>query len=127
MKKLLNIILVSTLLGCDSNDIEGTWKVVGTSGDSICMVGNGDLIFKPGYEVTFKESKMTIRSSNSIDLEEYNYELSNDDLFIFYSDYGIPISLEPKNKNEIYLYGGGFGNSIEEQSKGYFLIVLRTK
>tara|TARA_R110000796_G_scaffold96719_1_gene202782 strand:- start:168614 stop:168997 length:384 start_codon:yes stop_codon:yes gene_type:complete len=127
MKILLTIIIGSTLIGCTPINIEGNWKVAGTSGESISMIGYGDLIFKLEYEVSFNEGKMRITSENDMFLEEYNYEYSKNQLTIIYSDFGIPVTVEQKDKNEIYLYGGGGGNSIEEQSKSYFLMVLKKK
>ena len=127
MRILLTIIISASLIGCTSINIEGNWKVAGTSGESITMIGYGDLIFKPEYEVSFHEGKMRITSQDQTLLEEYNYEYSKNQLTIIYSDFGIPVTVEPKDKNEIYLYGGGGGNSIEEQSKSYFLMVLKKK
>ena len=127
MRILLTIIISASLIGCTSINIEGNWKVAGTSGESITMIGYGDLIFKPEYEVSFNEGKMRISSDDQTLLEEYNYEYSKNQLTIIYSDFGIPVTVERKDKNEIYLYGGGVGNSIEEQSKSYFLMVLKKK
>lgn len=125
MKNLLTIILAFTLLECNSLDIKGNWQVVGTSGDSISVIGYGDLKFKPGYEIIFEENQMKVISENSKVLEEYNYEFSKDVLTIIYSDFGIPITVESNDENEVYLYGGGWGNSMEEQRKSYFLMVLK--
>ncbi len=125
MRILLTIIISASLIGCTSIDIEGNWKVAGTSGESITMIGYGDLILKPEYEVSFNEGKMRITSDDQTLLEECNYEYSKNQLTIIYSDFGIPVNVERKDKNEIYLYGGGGGNSIEEQSKSYFLMVLK--
>lgn len=132
MKTLLTIITGSILIGCNPINIEGNWEVTGTGGDSISMIGYGDLIFKPGYEVSFNEHKMRITSENHMDLEEYNleeynFEYSKNQLIIIYSDFRIPVTIEQKDKDEIYLYGGGWGNSIQEQAKSYFIMVLKRK
>jgi len=119
--------MCATLVGCTSINIDGNWEVIGTSGDSISMIGYGNLIFKPGYKVSFNENQMIITSENQNVLEEYNYEYSKGHLTIFYSDFGIPVTIEPKDENEIYLYGGGWGNSIEEQAKSYFILALKKK
>ncbi|MFA0962865.1 hypothetical protein AB9P05_13765 [Roseivirga sp. BDSF3-8] len=127
MRILLTIIISASLVGCTSINIEGTWKVTGTSGESITMIGDGGLIFKPEYKVSLDGSKMRITSEDQTLLEEYYYEYSKNQLTILYSDFGIPVTVERKDEDEIYLYGGGWGNSIEEQNKSYFFMVLKKR
>lgn len=127
MKKLLFVLVALSQLGCSQTDIQGKWEVIGTSGDSLSLSGYGDLKFKSGYEVIFDKNTMNIVSKNDEIAESYHYKVRNGHLFIFYSDFGFPLNVEQVKEDEIFLYGGGWGNSIEEQSISYFLIALKKK
>lgn len=121
---ILVFLVISCLIGCNNNPLIGRWKVNGLSADSLSISGYNDLLVTKNSQVEFINDKLNIYDSNSkIPRESYYYEVSDGELIIIYSDYGMPLTIDDNRKNELILYGGGWGNSIEEQ-KEYFIIVL---
>ena len=116
--------LTICLIGCTNNRLIGRWQVKGLSQDSLSISGYNDLLITKRSQIEFLNDKLNIYDSNSnIPRESYYYEISDGELIIIYSDYGMPLTIDNNRKNELILYGGGWGNSIEEQ-KEYFIIVL---
>lgn len=89
----------------------------------LSVTNYGDMSFDKPSEVFFNGEELLISDSISI-LENFNYEAENGKLIIYYSTYGIPLDIQDLTKTKLTLVGGGFGNSLEEQSR-YFKIELK--
>lgn len=121
---ILLILVITCLIGCNNDPLIGRWEVKGLSVDSLSISGYNDLLVTKNSQVEFINDKLNIYDGNSKKPREtYSYEISEGKLIIIYSNYGMPLKIDKNGKNELMLYGGGWGNSIEEQ-KEYFIIVL---
>lgn len=106
------------IFGCDKGDrIRATWKVTELSHYPLTVTNYGDAKFDKGSRLTFdnKGQLHIFLSDTTRTPETFNYKIQDDKVIMWYSDYGIPLTIKTLTDNELELETGGFGNTEEER------------
>jgi hypothetical protein len=116
MRRLTIMVLVLLFSSCDKTDrIRGTWKTVELSQYPLTITNYGDGKFDKGSRLTF-DNKGQLRiflTDTTKTPETFNYKIQDDKVILWYSDYGIPLTIKELDDNELELETGGFGNTEE--------------
>jgi hypothetical protein len=93
----------------------GPWKVTELSNYPLTVTNYGDAKFDKGCRLTFdnKGQFYILLSDTTETPETFNYEIHDDKLIMWYSDYGIPLKIRELSDNELELETSGFGNTEE--------------
>ena len=111
------LILTLILISCDKADkIQGTWKAIELSQYLLAITNYGDAKFDKGTLLTFEQGHFHIQLTDTTkNPETFDYKVQGDQVVMWYSDYGIPLTIKNINDNELELETGGFGNTDEER------------
>ena len=104
------------LFSCDNGErIQGTWKVTELSNYPLTVTNYGDAKFDKGSRLTFdNKGQLHIFLSDTTETPEtFKYEIQDDKVIMWYSDYGIHLKINELSDNELELETGGFGNTEE--------------
>jgi hypothetical protein len=110
------MLLVLLFSGCDKTDkIMGTWQTVELSQYPLTITNYGDAKFDKGSRLTFdNKGRFHIFLTDTTKTPEtFNYKIQDDKVIMWYSDYGIPLTIKELDDNELELEIGGFGNTEE--------------
>lgn len=125
LKNIFNIIVaIQILIGCSSTDkntklIEGSWQVASLSETPLTITNYGEGRIDSSSIIKFgNDGLMKILHSDSMNSAEvFRYEVNNDELIIFYSDYGIPFHIESITSDKLEVKASGYGNTSELRSR----------
>lgn len=121
MRRVTIIYVALTLLlaSCDKSDmILGTWRVVELSQYPLTITNYGDAKFGKGSRLTFDNNgQFHIALTDTTKASEtFDYKIQDDKVIMWYSDYGIPLTIKELNDSELELETGGFGNTEAERN-----------
>ena len=93
----------------------GTWKTVELSQYPLTITNYGDAKFDKGSRLIFDSTgELHIFLLDTTKTPEtFNYKIEDDKIIMWYSDYGIPLTIKELGDNELELETGGFGNTEE--------------
>jgi hypothetical protein len=111
------LVLILILLSCDRADkIQGTWRTTELSQYPLTITNYGDAKFNKGTLLTFEQGHFHIQLADTTkNAETFDYKVQGDEIVMWYSDYGIPLTIKTLTDNELELETGGFGNTEEER------------
>jgi hypothetical protein len=105
IRTLTIFILTLILISCDKADkIRGTWKATELSQYPLTVTNYGDAKFDKGTLLTFEQGHFHIQLTDiTKNVETFDYKFQGDEVVMWYSDYGIPLTIKNLTDNELEL------------------------
>jgi hypothetical protein len=120
MRALTLILFIVVLPGCDNSwRIQATWEVTELSQYPLSITDYGDAKLDKGSRLWFdNQGQLHIFLTDTTRRPEtFNYVIQDDDIIMWYSDYGIPLTINNLNDDELELEIDSFKRLIFKKAR----------